>query len=206
MRLIFATHNQDKLREIKEIMADTGYEVQSMKDAGVFRDVDETGTTFAENALLKARAVAEAAPDALVWADDSGLEVDAMDKAPGIYSSRFMGEDTPYREKNGAILKELADVPWEQRTARFVCAVAAVFPDGREKTVVRTMEGHIGYEISGAHGFGYDPIFIPDGYEVTSAALTPEEKNAISHRGKALRAMRDAVTDRSDRGFAEGTE
>ncbi len=193
MRLIFATHNKDKMREIRAIMADTDYEVQSMAEANCFLDVEETGTTFAENALLKARAVAAKAPDALVWADDSGLEVDAMDKAPGIYSSRFMGEDTSYDVKNTAILEKLADVPWKGRTARFVCAVAAVFPDGREETVVRTMEGHIGYEIAGANGFGYDPIFIPDGYEVTSAALSPEEKNAISHRGKALRAMRQML-------------
>ena len=190
MKLIFATHNQDKMREIRQIMADTAYEVLSMSEAGTFLEADETGTTFEENALIKARAVAQLAPDAVVWADDSGLEVDALDKAPGIYSSRFMGEDTPYPQKNGYILEKLKDTPWEARTARFVCAVAAVFPDGKEEVVRRTMEGHIGYEIAGENGFGYDPIFIPDGYEVTSATLSPDQKNAISHRGKALREMR----------------
>lgn len=187
MQVIVATGNKDKMREVKEIMA--GYEVLSMKEAGCAADPEENGQTFEENALIKARAVAALAGDALVLADDSGLEVDYLDKAPGIYSARFMGHDTSYDIKNQAILEKLADVPKEERTARFVCAVAAVLPNGQEYTVRGTMEGYIADGIAGANGFGYDPIFWLEEYGCTSAELTEEQKNAISHRGKALRAM-----------------
>lgn len=193
MRLIFATGNANKMREIREIMDLDLYEILSMKEAGIDLDIDENGTTFEENALIKARAVHEKCPEAVVLADDSGLEVDAMHKEPGIYSARFMGRDTSYDLKNAEILKRLAEVAEEKRTARFVCAIAAAFPDGEEKVIRRTMEGKIAHAPAGENGFGYDPIFIPDGYDITSAEMDPEEKNAISHRGKALRAMKEEL-------------
>lgn len=189
-KLIFATGNMNKLREIKQILAGLDYEILSMKEAGVDIDIVEDGKTFEENALIKARAVCKASGH-LALADDSGLEVDALGKEPGIYSARYMGEDTSYDIKNQNIIDRLSGVPDEERTARFVCAMAAVFPDGTEKTFVRTMEGRIGYEIAGENGFGYDPIFFLPEYEKTSAEISPEEKNAISHRGKALRALAD---------------
>lgn len=192
-KLIVATGNAGKMREVREIVADLPYEVLSMKEAGVGADPTEDGKTFEENALIKARAVSNLLPegsDAIVIADDSGLEVDYLGKAPGIYSARFMGHDTSYDIKNAAILEKLSGVPYEKRTARFVCAIAAVFPDGTERTTRGTMEGFIADKIAGCNGFGYDPIFWLDEYGCTSAELTEEQKNAISHRGKALRSMR----------------
>ena len=193
-RIIFATGNAGKLREIREIMEGTGVEVRSMKEAGISVDVDEDGTTFEENALIKAKAIA-AHTDAIVLADDSGLEVDYLDKAPGVYSARFMGEDTSYDIKNQAIIDKLAGVPKELRTARFVCVIAAVLPDGRSLTTRQTMEGYIGDHAEGENGFGYDPIFMLDEYGCSSAAISREEKNAISHRGKALRAMKEMLSE-----------
>lgn len=193
-KIIFATGNLGKLREIREIMEGTGVEVLSMKEAGISVDVVEDGTTFEENALIKAKAIA-AHTDAIVLADDSGLEVDYLDKAPGVYSARFMGEDTSYDIKNQAIIDKLEGVPKEQRTARFVCVIAAVLPDGRHLHTRQTMEGYIGYHAEGENGFGYDPIFMLDEYGCSSAALSREEKNAISHRGKALRAMKKMLED-----------
>lgn len=193
-KIIFATGNAGKLREIREIMEGTGVEVLSMKEAGISVDVVEDGTTFEENALIKAKAIATHT-DAIVLADDSGLEVDYLDKAPGVYSARFMGEDTSYDTKNQAIIDKLDGVPKEQRTARFVCVIAAVLPDGRSMTTRQTMEGYIGYHAEGENGFGYDPIFMLDEYGCSSAAISREEKNAISHRGKALRAMKDMLTE-----------
>ncbi len=194
-KLIFATGNMNKLREIKAILADMDVEVLSMKEAGIDIDIVEDGKTFEENALIKARAVSKAAGE-LALADDSGLEVDALNKEPGIYSARYMGEDTSYDIKNMNIIERLDGVPDEERTARFVCAMAAVFPDGEEKTFVRTMEGRIGYKIAGENGFGYDPIFYLPEYGKTSAEISPEEKNAISHRGKALRAMEEYLREK----------
>lgn len=188
-KIIFATGNKDKMREIREIMADVDVEVISMKEAGIEADVVEDGTTFEENGLIKARAIAEYT-DAIVLADDSGLEIDYLDKAPGVYSARFMGEDTSYTIKNQALIDKLDGVPKEQRTARFVCAIAAVLPDKTELVVRETMEGYIGYEAEGENGFGYDPIFFLDEFGCSSAALSREQKNEISHRGKALRAMK----------------
>ena len=193
-KIIFATGNAGKLREIREIMEGTGVEVLSMKEAGISVDVVEDGTTFEENALIKAKAIA-ACTDAVVLADDSGLEVDYLDKAPGVYSARFMGEDTSYDIKNQAIIDKLEGVPKEQRTARFVCVIAAALPDGRMMTTRQTMEGYIGYCAEGENGFGYDPIFMLDEYGCSSAAISREEKNAISHRGKALRAMKDMLIE-----------
>ena len=191
-KIVFATGNKDKMREIREIMADCEVEIFSMKEAGIDVDIVENGTTFEENALIKAKAIAEHT-DAIVLADDSGLEIDALNKEPGIYSARYMGEDTSYTVKNRNLIERLEGVPKEQRTARFVCAIAAVLPGGKELVTRQTMEGYIGYEPEGENGFGYDPIFFLEEYGCSSAALSREQKNAISHRGKALRAMRDML-------------
>lgn len=191
-KIIFATGNKDKLREIKEILSDCDGEIQSMKEAGINVDIVEDGKTFEDNALIKARAIA-AHTDAIVLADDSGLEIDYLNKEPGVYSARYMGEDTSYDIKNNNLIERLDGVPKEKRTARFVCAIAAVLPDGRELVTRQTMEGYIGWEIAGANGFGYDPIFYLDEYGCSSAELTPQQKNAISHRGKALRAMKELL-------------
>ena len=191
-KIVFATGNKDKMREIREIMADCEVEIFSMKEAGIDVDIVENGTTFEENALIKAKAIAEHT-DAIVLADDSGLEIDALNKEPGIYSARYMGEDTSYTVKNRNLIERLEGVPKEQRTARFVCAIAAVLPSGKELVTRQTMEGYIGYEPEGENGFGYDPIFFLEEYGCSSAALSREQKNAISHRGKALRAMRDML-------------
>lgn len=193
-RIVFATGNAGKMREIREIMAGENVEVLSMKEAGIEVNVVEDGTTFEENAVIKAKAIAEYT-DAIVLADDSGLEVDYLDKAPGVYSARFMGEDTSYDIKNQAIIDKLDGVPKEQRTARFVCAIAAALPDGQTLVTRQTMEGYIGYKAEGKNGFGYDPIFMLDEYGCSSAAISREEKNAISHRGKALRAMKEMLKE-----------
>ena len=189
MKIIFATGNQGKMKEIKAIMQDTGIEVSSLAEVGIDVDIVEDGDTFEANAIIKAKAISEMTGE-VVLSDDSGLEIDYLNKEPGIYSARYMGEDTSYHIKNAKLMERLQGVPDEQRTARFVCAVAAVFPDGRTITTLGTMEGMIGYEEAGGNGFGYDPIFYLPEYQKTSAQLAPEEKNAISHRGKALRAMK----------------
>ncbi len=182
------------MREIREILGDLGWEIQSRKEAGIDMDIVETGSSFEENALLKARAVAACCED-IVLADDSGLEIDALGGAPGIYSSRFAGEDASYETKIGILLDRLQGVPEEKRTARFVCAVAAIVP-GHEPIVVRgTFEGRIGEAPAGENGFGYDPIFVVPERGCTSAELSPEEKNAMSHRGKALRMMREKLVE-----------
>ena len=191
-RIVFATGNAGKIKEIRMIMEDTGMEVVSMKDAGIRVDIEENGQSYEENALIKARAVAAFTKD-IVMADDSGLEIDALNKEPGVYSARYMGEDTSYDVKNKNLIDRLDGVPKEKRTARFVCAIAAVLPDGRELVTRQTMEGYIGWEPEGENGFGYDPIFYLDEYGCSSAAISPEQKNAISHRGKALRAMKELL-------------
>lgn len=192
-KIIFATGNQHKMEEIKSIMADLPYEILSMKEVGISIDIEENGTTFEENSLIKARAIMNIAKE-IVLADDSGLEVDALNKEPGIYSSRYLGEDTPYEVKNQEIIKRLEGVEEEKRTARFVCAVAAVFPDGREVVKRGTVEGIIGYEAKGENGFGYDPIFIPENSEKTLAQFSSEEKNQISHRKRALEQMKEVLS------------
>ena len=191
-RIIFATGNADKVREIQMIMEDSGMEVVSMKEAGISIDIEENGSTYEENALIKARAVAKYT-DAIVMADDSGLEVDYLNKEPGIHSARYLGEDTSYRIKNQNLIDRLSGVPDEERTARFVCAIAAVLPDGRELTTRATIEGRIDYEERGSYGFGYDPIFYVPEFHKTTAELTEEEKNQVSHRGKALRLMKEEL-------------
>ncbi len=195
MRIVFATGNQNKMREIHEIMDDLGMEIVSMKESGIAVDIVEDGQSFEENAVIKASAIAARCQD-IVLADDSGLEVDALNKEPGIYSARYMGEDTSYRIKNQNIIDRLDGVPDEKRTARFVCAVAAVFPDGTHTVVRETIEGRIGYAESGANGFGYDPIFYVPEYGCTTADLSPEQKNAISHRGKALKKIKELIREK----------
>lgn len=188
-RIIFATGNEGKMREIREILGDLNAEVVSLKEAGIEADIEENGTTFEENAVIKARAICEMTGE-IVLADDSGLEIDYLNKEPGVYSARYMGEDTSYHIKNANLVSRLDGVPEEERTARFVCVIAAAFPDGSIKTARGTMEGRIGYEEKGENGFGYDPIFYLPEFGCTSAELSMEEKNKISHRGKALRAIR----------------
>ncbi|MBR1450417.1 MAG: XTP/dITP diphosphatase [Lachnospiraceae bacterium] len=192
MKIIFATGNENKLREIRQITENMGIEIVSMKDAGYYTEVEETGTTFEENAYLKASAIAKKC-NLPTLADDSGLEIDYLNKEPGIYSSRFMGEDTPHSVKNAELLRRMEGVPDEKRTARFVCAICLVRPDGSSETVRATMEGRVAYKSAGKNGFGYDPIFFLPERGCTSAELSPEEKNEISHRGKALRMMRDIL-------------
>lgn len=191
-KIIFATGNKDKMREIKEIMQDCDVEIFSMKEVGIDPEIDENGTTFEENAVIKAKAVAEFT-DAIVLADDSGLEIDYLNKEPGVLSARYMGEDTSYTIKNQALIDRLEGVDKEQRTARFVCSIAAVLPNKEVLVTRQTMEGYIGWAPEGENGFGYDPIFFLDEYGCSSATLSPEQKNAISHRGKALRAMKEEL-------------
>lgn len=191
-KVIFATGNQGKMKEIREILGDLDIELLSLKDAGIHADIVEDGKTFEENAQIKARTICNLTGE-IVLADDSGLEIDYLNKEPGIYSARYMGEDTSYHIKNEKLIERLEGVPDEKRTARFVCAIAAAFPDGTMKTVRATMEGRIGYKESGENGFGYDPIFYLPEYGCTSAELSMEEKNKISHRGKAQRAIKDEL-------------
>lgn len=193
-RIIFATGNAGKMREIREIMADMPVEVVSMKEAGILADIEENGTTFVENAKIKATEIAKHTKD-IVLADDSGLEVDYLNKEPGVYSARYLGEDTPYEVKNQTILDRLSGVPKEKRTARFVCAIAAALPDGKVLTTQATIEGYIGEKPAGENGFGYDPIFMVEEYQCSTAELSEEQKNEISHRGKALRKMKALLAD-----------
>ncbi len=197
-RIIFATGNEGKMKEIRMILVDMGLPIQSMKQADIVLDIEENGRTFEENAVIKAKAVAQAAREkgisAIVLADDSGLEIDYLNKEPGIYSARYMGEDTSYHIKNANLLERLEGVADEQRTARFVCAIAAILPDGTQRITRGTIEGRIGYEEKGENGFGYDPIFYLPEYQCYSAELSPEEKNKISHRGKALEEMKRILT------------
>lgn len=191
-RVVFATGNEGKMREIRMILADVDVEVLSLKDAGIVLDAEENGKTFAENALIKARACAEQT-DALVLADDSGLEIDYLNQEPGIYSARYMGEDTSYHIKNKNLIERLDGVPDEERTARFVCSIAAVLPDGTQRVTDGVIEGRIGYEEKGENGFGYDPIFYVPQFGCTSAEMNPQQKNAASHRGKALEKMKEEL-------------
>ena len=200
--IIFATGNKNKMIEIRMILADLGCKILSQKEAGIQADVVEDGQTIEENALIKATTIADIArkmpeyKNAVVLADDSGLEIDALNKEPGIYSARYMGEDTSYDIKNQALIDRLEGVPDEKRTARFVCAIAAALPDGSTEVVRGTMEGRIGYEITGENGFGYDPIFYLPQFGCSSAELEPEKKNELSHRGEGLRKMRKVLEEK----------
>lgn len=195
-RVIFATGNEGKMREIRMILDNPELQVLSMKEAGIAADIVEDGSTFEENALIKARAVAACAGKGdIVLADDSGLEIDYLGGEPGIYSARYMGEDTSYRIKNANLIGRLDGVPKEERTARFVCAIAAVIPgDEPEEFVVRgIIEGYIGWEEKGTNGFGYDPVFYVEEYGCSTAELDSVTKNQISHRGNALRMMKERL-------------
>ena len=197
-KIIFATGNEGKMKEIREILDGLTFlgekvQILSMKEAGIDIDIIEDGTTFEENAMIKARAVAGAAKEAIVLADDSGLVIDYLNGEPGIYSARYLGKDTSYRVKNANLVQRLEGVPDEKRSARFVCAIAAVLPDGRELSTRGTIEGRIGYEEKGLNGFGFDPIFYVPEIGKYTAELSDEDKNRISHRGKALRAMREEL-------------
>lgn len=194
-KIIFATGNANKMVEVRMILADCGYEIVSMKEAGIDIDIVEDGKTFEENAIIKATAISKTkeAEGCVVLADDSGLEVDYMDGAPGIYSARWQGEDTPYSIKNQMIIDALADAKEEERTARFVCAIAAAFPDGTVTTRCGVIEGMIAHQPAGENGFGYDPIFFLPEYGKTTAELAPEDKNKISHRGRALEKIREVL-------------
>lgn len=192
-KLILATSNKDKAREIAEILSDTPFVVSTMKEEGFNPDIVEDGKTFEENALIKARAVHALAQNAYVMADDSGLCIDALDGAPGIYSARFCGEDSTYPEKFAKIFEMLKDVPEEERTAKFVCSIAVVRPDGTEFTVRGEVCGVLHEKPVGDGGFGYDPIFYVPEFGMTTAQMTKEQKNSISHRGKASRAMAERL-------------
>lgn len=198
-RIIFATGNKNKVRECHEILKDVADEIVSMKEAGLKADIDENGSTFEENAMIKAKAVHDLAPDCIVIADDSGLVVDALNGEPGIYSARYLGEDTSYDIKNAKILERMQGVPREKRTARFVCAMAVIMPDGDSFTKTGVMEGYIGDHAEGENGFGYDPIFFVEPQNCSTAVLSPDEKNAISHRGQAMRAIAEELKVRSSR-------
>ena len=193
MKIIFATGNAGKVREVKAILADFNMEVLSMKEAGVEAEAEENGKSFIENAIIKATDIQSRVLDAIVMADDSGLVVDALNGEPGIYSARYLGEDTPYSVKNADIIRRLEGKEIPERSARFVCAIAAVLPDGTVLTTEGTIEGYIGYEEKGNGGFGYDPIFMVPEKGCTTAELSAEEKNEISHRGKALKAMKNEL-------------
>jgi len=194
-QIVFATGNEGKVKEVKMIMQDLGMEVISLKEAGIIANVEENGVTFEENAILKAKEIAEHT-NSIVLADDSGLEIDFLNKEPGIYSARYLGEDTSYAIKNKVILERMEGADDKARSARFVCAMAAVFPDGEVVVSRGEMEGMIGYEIQGENGFGYDPIFYLPEYHATSAQISPEIKNKISHRGKALELMKLEIKKR----------
>ncbi len=195
LKLILATSNKDKVREIGEILSDTPFVAVSMRDEGFDPDIVEDGKTFEENALIKARAVHALAPDAYVMADDSGLCIDALDGAPGIYSARFCGENSTYPEKFAKIFEMLKDVPEDKRTAKFVCSIAVVRPDGSEFTVRGEICGVLHEKPMGDGGFGYDPIFYVPEFGMTTAQMTKEQKNSISHRGKASRAMAEKLKE-----------
>ena len=191
-KIVFATTNEGKVKEIKEILGDFPIEVVSMKEMGITADIEENGATFEENSLIKARALVKLTGIPAL-ADDSGLEVDYLNGEPGIYSARYLGRDIDYDYKNNYIIDKLSGAKGEERSARFVCVISLVLPDGREFVERGVVEGLIGYEQKGENGFGYDPIFYLPEYGKTSAELPPEEKNRISHRGKALTAMKKLI-------------
>ncbi len=193
--IIFATGNAGKAREVAMMFADMDVHVQTLKEAGIDVEVIEDGKTFMENAIIKATTIAKHT-DKIVLADDSGLVIDYLNGEPGIYSARYMGEDTSYDIKNHNLLERMEGVPEKDRSARFVCAMAAVMPDGEIVETEGVMEGIIGYQLAGENGFGYDPIFYLPEFGASSAEISPEQKNAVSHRGKALRMMQEELQKR----------
>lgn len=194
-KIVFATGNAGKMREIREILSDMDMDIVSMKEMGIDIEIDENGDTFEENAVIKAKAVAKICGE-IVLADDSGLEIDYLNKEPGIYSARYMGEETPYSVKNANLIERLSGVPDEERSARFVCAIAAAFPSGEVITAHGEVEGRIDYKEKGTNGFGYDPIFYIPGFGKTTAELSESEKNSISHRGQALNRIKEELRKR----------
>lgn len=195
IEILFATSNAGKAKEVQAMFSDLDVDVKTLREEEIDVAIEENGQTFAENALIKAKAIA-GMTDKIVLADDSGLVVDYLNGEPGIYSARYMGEDTSYDIKNARILERMEGVPDDQRTARFVCAMAAIMPGGEVICTEGIMEGLIGYEMKGTNGFGYDPIFYLPEYGMTSSEISPEKKNEISHRGKALRKMQDELKKR----------
>ena len=193
-KIIIATTNEGKMKEFRALLAHKDVEILSMKEAGINIEIEENGKTFEENSAIKAKTVCEYS-GCLCLSDDSGLEIDYLGGEPGIYSARYLGHDTPYEVKNRMIIERLKEVPKEKRTARFVCSVAAAFPDGRVLTVKDTMEGRIADAPAGKGGFGYDPIFFVPEFHCSTAELTMEQKNEVSHRGKALRAMKEVLKE-----------
>ena len=191
-RIIFATTNENKVREVNMMMEDFDVELCTMKQAGVDADIVEDGVTFEENAIIKAKTIMEITGEIAI-ADDSGLEVDYLDGAPGIYSARFLGEDTSYDRKKQYIIDKLKDAKGSERSARFVCAMAVAFPNGEILTCKGTIEGVIAYEQKGKNGFGYDPIVYVPEFEMTTGEMSPQLKNSISHRGKALEQMKEIL-------------
>ena len=194
-KIIFATGNEGKMKQLRMLLADMDLEPVSLKEAGIEVDIVENGETFEENAIIKAKTIMELTGE-MVLADDSGLEVDYLNGAPGVYSARYLGEDTPYAVKNKQMLEQLKTAKDEERTARFVSVIACAFPNGEVITVRGTLEGRIAFEEKGVNGFGYDPIFYIPEYDMTAAELPPEKKNEISHRGKALRMMKEQLKKR----------
>jgi XTP/dITP diphosphohydrolase len=195
--IIFATSNEGKMDEIRAILKGVNVKLLSLKEAGLNPDIEENGATFEENAVIKARTVMELTGE-MVLADDSGIEVDYLDKAPGVYSARFLGESTPYSVKNQYIIDHLSDAKGKERSARFVCVIACAFPDGEIVTTQGIIEGFIADRICGKNGFGYDPIFYVPEYGCTTAEMSPEQKNEISHRGLALREMKEVILNHLD--------
>lgn len=192
--IVLASSNKGKVREVEMMVKDMGIRIIPLSETSFDEEIEENGSTFEENAVIKAKAVAEKL-GVPALADDSGLEIDFLNKEPGIYSARYLGHDTPYSVKNQMILDKLAGVPDEKRTARFVCSMALALPQGDVVTTTAAMEGRIAYEIKGENGFGYDPIFYLPEFGMSSAEISPEQKNEISHRGKALRQMKEKILE-----------
>ena len=193
IKIIFATTNPGKIKEVQAILANDKIKVFSLHEAGIDASIEENGDTFTENALIKAKAIAKLTPDAIVLADDSGLEIDYLDGEPGVHSARYLGSDTPYTYKNQIILQRLKDAPDAKRTARFICAMAAVLPTGETCVAKGIMEGLIAHEIKGENGFGYDPVFYLPQFQMTAAQISAQQKNEISHRGQALKSMKEQL-------------
>lgn len=192
--IIVASSNTHKIKEVKTILAPLAYNVQSMREAGIELEIEEDGQTFEENALLKARALAEISDD-IILADDSGLEVDILEGAPGIYSARYAGEHGDDQANNRKLLDQLKDVPKHQRGARFYCAIAMVYPEGKEIVVAGECKGTIILKPKGHNGFGYDPLFYIPHLDKTYAQLDTQEKNSISHRSKALDRLKEVLLE-----------
>lgn len=194
-RIIFATANKNKIKEIKAIIKIPNIDIVSMEEEGIKIEIEENGTTYEENAFIKARAIAQLCPNEIIMAEDSGLEIDYLHGEPGLYSARYMGHDTPYDQKNKAILELLKGVERSKRTAKYVCSVVAVLPDKQEIATTGILKGEIGEEEKGVNGFGYDPIFFLPQRGCYISELTNEVKNMISHRASAIRAMINKLKD-----------